>query len=340
VHFPVAGIEVSPFVPPLVAFAAAFLTSPAGLSGAFLLMPYQVSALGFAGPAVSPTNLLYNIIAIPGGVYRYFREGRMAWPLVWTIAAGTLPGVFIGAAIRIRHLTDPEDFKVFVGVVLLYLGGQVLYRVFGGRRDLRLDAYARKFERQVRRARGAQPHRSAARPRVAFWRSGDGIMAGLSSGAVVKTTRFELRRCEFSFWGSKLSFDPAGLFALSLLVGVVGGIYGIGGGAIIAPICASVFGLPLYAIAGATLAGTFLTSGAGVFFYTAGVPLVAGSAAAVSPDWALGCLLGAGGLAGTYFGARLQKYVPERLIRIVLGVIMLGLALEYVGGFVRRVLVP
>jgi len=83
--FPVSNVETWWWLPALVAFAISSLTSTAGVSGAFLLLPFQVSFLGFTGPAVSPTNLVYNIIATPGGVYRYFREGRMQWPLTLAI---------------------------------------------------------------------------------------------------------------------------------------------------------------------------------------------------------------------------------------------------------------
>ena len=45
-----------------VALAAAFIISaiatPAGISGAVLLLPFQVSVLGTPSPAVTPTNLL------------------------------------------------------------------------------------------------------------------------------------------------------------------------------------------------------------------------------------------------------------------------------------------
>jgi uncharacterized protein len=43
------------------------------------------------------------------------------------------------------------------------------------------------------------------------------------------------------------------------VVGVIGGIYSIGGGSIIAPFLVTVFGLPVYTVAGATLIGTFVT---------------------------------------------------------------------------------
>ncbi|MBI5253753.1 MAG: TSUP family transporter, partial [Euryarchaeota archaeon] len=78
--FPVSGVETPIFVPPLVAFVISFFTSMGGVSGAFLLLPFQMSVLNFTSPAVSATNFVYNIVAIPSGVYRYLREGRMAWP--------------------------------------------------------------------------------------------------------------------------------------------------------------------------------------------------------------------------------------------------------------------
>src|SRR4030043_1074618 len=107
--FPVSGVEVSPWIPPLVAFIISFFTSMGGVSGAFLLLPFQVSVLGFTSPAVSSTNQLFNIVAIPSGVYRYIREGRMVWPLTWIVIIGTLPGVFIGAVVRVTYLPDAKD---------------------------------------------------------------------------------------------------------------------------------------------------------------------------------------------------------------------------------------
>ncbi|MCU0605725.1 MAG: sulfite exporter TauE/SafE family protein, partial [Desulfobacterales bacterium] len=103
--------------------------------------------------------------------------------------------------------------------------------------------------------------------------------------------------------------------------------YGIGGGAIIAPFCVAVFNLPVYTVAGAALMGTFLTSIAGVFFYSV-IPAQTGMA--TSPDWLLGLLFGAGGFAGMYVGARLQKFVPQKAIKAMLGAIIVSLAVRYI----------
>ena len=84
-HTPLAIFErpmqASTWFPPAAAFVISFFTSMAGISGAFLLLPLQMSVLGFTSPAVSATNLVFNLVATPAGVYRYGREKRVIWPL-------------------------------------------------------------------------------------------------------------------------------------------------------------------------------------------------------------------------------------------------------------------
>lgn len=48
------------------------------------------------------------------------------WPLTWVVVAGTLPGVFAGAVIRVEYLPDPRTFKIFAAVVLLYIGVKMI----------------------------------------------------------------------------------------------------------------------------------------------------------------------------------------------------------------------
>jgi uncharacterized membrane protein YfcA len=293
IEFPVSGVETYWWVPLTVAFVISTFTSMGGVSGAFLLLPFQVSILGFAGPAVSPTNLVYNVVAIPSGVYRYYREGRMVWPLTWTVLVGTIPGVFLGAIIRIEYLPDPRAFKLFAGLVLLYLGVKLLSELI--------------------------------RNRI----SRDNIRPG-NQRSSVRTLMFTTRKISYEFCDSTYHASTVGLFALSLVVGVVGGVYGIGGGAIIAPFLVAVFGLPVYTVAGAALMATFVSSIAGVLFYTM---LAEFYGSAVQPDFALGALFGLGGMAGMYVGAAMQRHVPARTIKIVLSACILFVAARYVFGF-------
>ena len=283
-----------------------------GVSGAFLLLPFQVSVLGFTCPAVSPTNLVYNIVAIPSGVYRYIKEGRMAWPLVWVIIAGTLPGVFIGAIVRIEYLPDPKNFKFFVGCVLLYLGLILFYAVIQkGGKTQKAKELEEKFKQRFDKIR-------------------KGDESGYDHEIKIKTVRFSLTRYTYSFYGETFTFNTIALFAITFMVGIISGIYGIGGGAIIAPFLVAVFALPVYTIAGTALLGTLLTSVAGVIFYTIIAPYYAHTGLAISPDWALGALFGAGGFAGMYCGARLQKFMPAKIIKIILAIIIVLLAAKYI----------
>jgi uncharacterized protein len=317
-RFPVSGVETYVFLPALVALVVSIFTSMGGVSGAFLLLPYQVSVLNFTSPAVSPTNLVFNIVAIPSGVYRFIREGRMNWPVTWVIILGTLPGLLFGALIRIKWLLYPAHFKLFVGCVLLYIGGRLLYdqTPWGRRKKARILDFESQVQQRLREVIKKSQHQTG------------GV---LPPEARVRTASWSLRRVSYEFLGETFSFNAPALFALALVVGLVGGTYGIGGGAIIAPFLAAGFNLPIYTIAGAALMGTFVTSVVGVGIYVFLAPFYPQQS--VAPDWALGALFGLGGFLGIYLGARLQRFFPGTVIRVGLGLIITALALRYIGGF-------
>ncbi len=288
--FPVSEVETFVLIPPLVAFGISFFTSMGGISGAFLLLPFQMSALGFTSPAVTSTNFLFNVTGTPGGVYRYARECRFVWPVALLIVAGIIPGVLIGYYLRITYLPDPITFKFFVGCVLLLIAFKLLKEAINGKTAVSPSQDKCSLTDRVEEA-----------------------------SIDVKATRF-------NFKGATYSFATAKLLGLALTVGIIGGVYGIGGGSIIAPFLITFFGLPVYAIAGAVLLGTFVSSLAGVAFYS----LIPINGAVAAPDWLLGILFGAGGLLGMYLGARAQKYVPARWIKLMLGGVILMVAFKYI----------
>lgn len=311
VFFATSGIQVDPWIPPLVALAISFFTSMGGVSGAFLLLPFQVSVLGYTAPSVSATNHLFNVVAIPSGVYRYWREGRMVWPLTALVVAGTLPGVFAGAWVRIRWLPDPKNFKLFAAGVLAYIGGRMVVDLVRGRGGAGGGGGG---------GRGGpwEGEGKTARPKPSYG----------AGGASTRIASFDRRRLVYVFQGSTYGVSVPAVFLLSLVVGMVGGIYGIGGGAIMAPFFVSVFGLPVHTVAGAALMGTFVTSLAGVAFYE--VLAVFHPEQSVAPDWWLGLLFGLGGMVGMYLGARTQKHVPARAIKALLAGVLAFTAARYV----------
>jgi uncharacterized membrane protein YfcA len=295
--FPTSGVDVNPLIPFLTAFFVSFFTSMGGISGAFLLLPFQVSILGYTAPSVSATNQVFNVVAIPSGVYRYIREGRMLWPLTWAVIIGTLPGVIIGAWVRIEYLPNPKSFKFFVGFVLLYIGWRLL-----------LDILRSKNKQN----------------------ENDSFVDSVSPHAIdVKTST--IGKVKFEYDGEIYEFSPMLIYALCFFVGIAGGIYGIGGGAIVAPFFVAIVGLPVYAVAGASLMGTFITSIAGSVFYQFLAKFYPNIS--VAPDWSLGALFGLGGSLGMYFGARTQKYVPAKYIKGMLCVCVMFVSGDYIISF-------
>ncbi len=297
VHFPISGIDVNPLIPPVVAFIVSFFTSMGGVSGAFLLLPFQISVLNYTAPSVSGTNQVFNIVAIPSGVYRYVKEKRMVWPLTWAVIIGTLPGVLIGAWVRVEYLPNPDNFKFFAGWVLLYIGIRLLN-----------DAMKKKQEASISKKE-----------------------SGSEKEFIVTDTKFSFNRIEFTFAGQPYSFSTVGIFTTCFVVGIIGGIYGIGGGAIIAPVFVAFLKIPVYTVAGASLMGTFVTSIAGVLIYQ--IMAFFYPDVSVAPDWFLGFLFGIGGFAGMYLGARCQKHVPARFIKLILCGSILFVAGKYIIGF-------
>ena len=246
----------------VAAYVIAVLATPAGISGAVLLLPFQVSVLGTPSPAVTPTNLLYNVVATPGALYRYWRQGQTGGRLALVLIAGTLPGVIAGSIIRVMLLPGPHVFDLIVAAVLLPLG---------------------------------------------LWLA---LTSRARAGAVARPVRI---------------IPPPVLILLSAVVGCAGGIYGIGGGSILAPVLIGT-GRPPAEVAPAALASTFVTSVAGVVTFTI---LSVHHHGSVAPDWPTGIALGAGGLAGAYTGARIQSRLPDALIRRLVGVLVLAIGARY-----------
>ncbi len=285
ITFPVAGAQTWFFLPPLIAFGLSFFTSMAGVSGAFLLLPFQMSYLGFVSPSVSATNFLYNVIGTPGGVLRFIREQRMVWPLAYCFIGGSLPGILMGYYLRICYLPDPKIFKLFVGVVLLGIG--------------------------LRLAKKKAPQSGQKKSTASF---------------KVSDLRASLSRVSYIFNGEQVSFSVPTLVIISFFIGIIGGIYGVSGGVILVPICVGFLNIPIYTAAGAVLFANFVTSLAGVTFYS----LIPINGQTAPPDLILGGLFGIGGLGGMYLGAKCQKYLPEQLIKGGLAFIILLVAGRYI----------
>ena len=302
-HFPVANIELNPAIPFLIGLAVSVFSSPAGISGGFLILPICVNFLNFSSIAVSPTNYIFNIVAMPSGLWRLAREKRLLWGLGCLLALGSLPGITVGMILRNTWFKDAGDFKTFVALVLA--------------------ALALNLARSIR-----QIDLTCARAEKAFLDSKKDQAAATAptTGSCVHG------RFSFIFGGEKFSVSIWALMAVSLLVGLAGGIYGIGGAAIIAPVLISHFRLPIYVVNGAALFAGWIAAGFGLVSYILLWPIISGQAP-VYPDWKLGLLLGVGGLVGVYTGSRAQRYIAPKPLKILMLLLIAGMALQSFGLF-------
>src|SRR3954451_14078800 len=209
----------------LTGLVVATVTTPAAVSGAVLLLPVQVSILGVPSPAVTPTNLIFNLFATPSGVLRYrrLRRGPIASPLAIRLLAGTAPGVVVGAVIRVEWLSGQQAFYLAAGAVLALLGAMLVVR----------------------------------RPAPSERRLGLAAVPPIAACA-----------------------------------GVVGGIYGIGGGSFLAPILI-LGGYTGYAVAPAALLSTLAASVVGVATFVV-LGATSDASGPISPDWGIGIAAGAG----------------------------------------------
>jgi len=289
-EFSISGVETFIFLPTLVMFIISILTSMSGVSGAFILLPFQMSVLGYTTPGVSATNFVYNIISIPIGICKYIREHRISWSLFSIFSIGTLPGVLIGYYIRIFFLPDSKQFKFFAGIVLGYLAIQTLYSTF----------------KNFREERNVNPN-------------------SITQYKITKE-KIGVLRCQVTFQDVEYSFSTPYVFIVSLIVGIVGGAYGIGGASFIAPFCINILNFPVYIISGAALFSTWTTSIVAVLLY-AFIPF--NKTINTTPDWLLGIFFGLGGVIGIYWGTRLQKKVPITIIKVILGLAIAFISISY-----------
>ena len=70
------------------------ITSPVGVSGAVFLLPFQLNVLKVPNQQLTPTNLLFNVVAGPGALIRYRRQDRLDRRWLVRSSRGRCPGSF------------------------------------------------------------------------------------------------------------------------------------------------------------------------------------------------------------------------------------------------------
>jgi uncharacterized membrane protein YfcA len=113
---------------------------------------------------------------------------------------------------------------------------------------------------------------------------------------------------------------PIAMALLTPLAGAAAGLFGIGGGVITAPLVVLVGGVPIRATAATTSLSLMVSAAA-----AAAVHLAHGT---VPPAVVAASLIGV--IPGGMVGARVQRRLPERAMRVVFALLAVGLALSLV----------
>ncbi|MGL4209465.1 MAG: TSUP family transporter [Candidatus Adiutrix sp.] len=294
-YFQIADITINPIWPFLAGLAVSIICTPTGLSGSLLLLPIAVNVFGFNTPSVTPTNLIFNILSLPTSLLRFYREKRFMWGLGLIMFLGSIPGILLGTAIRCTWLKNPGDFNIFMAIVLFCLSLGLMANIL-------------------------RPKSTAMRADSAFRQTPSNLRGSRAFHA-----QYTVKTINYSFGNENFKISTCPLLLISIIIGLIGGIYGIGGGAIIAPILLGLFQMPLYLASGASLLASWASSVFGLASYMIFWPLISGGEA-VGPDIPLGLLFSLGGIVGGYVGISLQPYLPPLPLKIFMLLLLLYLA--------------
>jgi uncharacterized membrane protein YfcA len=229
---------------PLMAagFAVGVLVGLTGVGGGALMTPLLISSFGVAPPVAVGTDLLYASITKTAGGWRHHVADHVDWPVVWRLAAGSLPA----AAFLVTVLAMLPENSTYILAHWIRMGLVVALPISG----LAIVLYPFVTRRSPSSDKGDVPPRTV--PTVLF-----GILLGLlvtltsvGAGAIGVTVLAAL----YPLLPAKrlVGTDIAHAVPLTLLGGL--GHMGLGNvdaGLLLALLCGSIPGI----LIGARLAG-------------------------------------------------------------------------------------
>lgn len=250
-----------------VGVAVGVLGSLIGVGGGFFVVPFLMLVLRFGKEPATAASLGIVFLSAASATLANGRRGRVDWATGGLIAAGTLPGAWLGREL-IGRLEDRVFSLAFAGLLLAVALYLVLVRLKPGQGLLR------------------------GKPRERVDSEG-------------QAHRYEVN-------------GPAGL-AVSLGVGLISSLFGIGGGLVLVPFLVLVYGMPMV-VATATAQFAFVWAAA----LGAGEAWRRGQLS--GPGLAVVGAMGLGVVIGAQVGVALGKRVPERVVKGLLAAVMVAVA--------------
>ncbi len=308
VPFPLAGVQVPIWHLVWMGFWTGYTMAIVGEAAGIFALPYQMSILQFGSISVTPTTQLLTFINPFGALFGFYRSHQYNWDFALWVCAGGALGALIGPFVRLKLLSDAGPFTAAVGVALAVTG---VHLCVTGIRGFRVkNAFEQKFADAAKRE-----HDAGRSP------------SGLPAGVRIETVRKGGGSITISYWGERWTMDTRLLFAVGFGVGIVSSALGVGGGFLLVPIFAAFYGLPIYVLVAASIPYVIALSAISIFTYSVIVPALTGSW--TPPEWAWGLFAAAGGVFGAWCAAKTQRFVPQTLLKLMLGTITLAAGLLY-----------
>lgn len=117
---------------------------------------------------------------------------------------------------------------------------------------------------------------------------------------------------ERAFHGRHIAKDVITAVLIGCMAGFASGFLGIGGGFIIIPLCCTLYGFTMNEASGTSLVAILPLAITGTIAH----------AQAGQVAFLYGLFIAIGSIPGAYFGARLSKFIAERKLRIIFGLLL------------------
>jgi uncharacterized membrane protein YfcA len=313
--FPLAGVKVPVWHLIWMGFWTGYTMAIVGEAAGIFALPYQISILHFGSIYVTPTTQLLTFLNPLGALLGFHRTRQTNWDFALWVCVGGAVGALIGPFIRLTLLADPKPFTIVVGFALAITGIHLCIAAVCG--FLVSDGVEGKFAAAVQRERAAGRSPS-----------------GLPEDLCIETLAKGGGRLTIAYWGESWTMRTSVLFLVGLGVAIVASALGVGGGFLLVPIFAAFYRLPIYVLVAASIPFVLSLSAVSIFTYSVIAPAFTG--VFVPPEWAWGLFAAAGGILGAWCAAKTQRFVPQPLLKLMLGAITAAAGALYIlGGFVE-----
>jgi uncharacterized protein len=287
IYLPVAGISLSLILLVAVGGLVGSLSGLFGVGGGFLLTPVLMM-IGIPPTVAAASGSCQMVATSSSGMAAHFRLGNVDIKMGTVLLLGGLGGAALGVqAIKILRALGDADFAITLAYVIV-LGGLGSYMFFQSLGTLRRGAIVKKHRKAT--------HEASLLSRLPW-------------------------QIEFPRSGVRHSILIP--FSLSVIVGVLASIMGVGGGFIMLPMMVYLLGMPTHVAVGTSLFQ--------ILFLCAGVTYMQAATNHIV-DLVLVLPLALGSAIGAQVGARMSRLLRGEQLLILLATLVLAVCGKMVHG--------